>query len=406
MVTLAEGLAGSTSRAPPPSTRWGGIGRWFPDVDWPASAGRWSAGLAGSGGGMAVSPKPGSGVAQIAQTAAASGDHSRRLGHGWSEVRARPAKMGREDSPSKRAHTDGDAASDDVFDDDLLSVRRRRGLPVLMLSHSLGQDHSMWDAQAAALSSRFRVLRYDTRGHGASASRPATKHRGAGRRRPRAGRRPRPPHVRVLRPLARRHDRAMARRACRRPADGAGSRQHLAARRMPTGWRSAGRSCSARHVRHLRHRDGALLHRRRSLAANPPAVAGARRTLLATDPRGYAGCCAAIRDMDQTAILSAIRVPTLVISGELDVSLPWKGHSEVLAQRDSRRAGRAPADGAPVESSSARARSRRWCVSSCSRARRRHSRPASAPGAPCWATRTSIAPSRSPTTSPAISRRC
>src|SRR6185503_20128632 len=43
------------------------------------------------------------------------------------------------------------------------------GLPVLMLSHSLGQDHSMWDAQAAALSSRFRVLRYDTRGHGASA---------------------------------------------------------------------------------------------------------------------------------------------------------------------------------------------------------------------------------------------
>src|SRR6185436_10777319 len=43
------------------------------------------------------------------------------------------------------------------------------GLPVLMLSHSLGQDHSMWDAQTSALSSRFRILRYDTRGHGASA---------------------------------------------------------------------------------------------------------------------------------------------------------------------------------------------------------------------------------------------
>src|SRR5262245_19445407 len=45
-------------------------------------------------------------------------------------------------------------------------------LPVLMLSHSLGQDHGMWDAQAAALASHFRVLRYDTRGHGASAVAP------------------------------------------------------------------------------------------------------------------------------------------------------------------------------------------------------------------------------------------
>src|SRR5438093_13280174 len=42
------------------------------------------------------------------------------------------------------------------------------GAPVLMLAHSLGQDHGMWDPQAAALSERFRVLRYDIRGHGAS----------------------------------------------------------------------------------------------------------------------------------------------------------------------------------------------------------------------------------------------
>src|SRR5687768_16245493 len=40
--------------------------------------------------------------------------------------------------------------------------------PVIMLSHSLGQDHTMWDAQAADLSLHFRVLRYDIRGHGAS----------------------------------------------------------------------------------------------------------------------------------------------------------------------------------------------------------------------------------------------
>jgi pimeloyl-ACP methyl ester carboxylesterase len=42
--------------------------------------------------------------------------------------------------------------------------------PVLMLSHSLGLDHGMWDPQAADLLPHFRVLRYDTRGHGASAA--------------------------------------------------------------------------------------------------------------------------------------------------------------------------------------------------------------------------------------------
>lgn len=42
------------------------------------------------------------------------------------------------------------------------------GAPWVTLSHSIAADLSFWDAQAAALSSRFRVLRYDTRGHGKS----------------------------------------------------------------------------------------------------------------------------------------------------------------------------------------------------------------------------------------------
>jgi 3-oxoadipate enol-lactonase len=40
--------------------------------------------------------------------------------------------------------------------------------PSLVLSNSLGTDLSMWDAQAAALSRDFYVVRYDTRGHGQS----------------------------------------------------------------------------------------------------------------------------------------------------------------------------------------------------------------------------------------------
>jgi 3-oxoadipate enol-lactonase len=38
----------------------------------------------------------------------------------------------------------------------------------VVLSNSLGADHRMWDAQVPSLEQRFRVVRYDTRGHGRS----------------------------------------------------------------------------------------------------------------------------------------------------------------------------------------------------------------------------------------------
>jgi 3-oxoadipate enol-lactonase len=44
----------------------------------------------------------------------------------------------------------------------------KEGAPVVVLSHSLGSGLVMWEPQLAALEPRFRVLRYDTRGHGAS----------------------------------------------------------------------------------------------------------------------------------------------------------------------------------------------------------------------------------------------
>ena len=40
--------------------------------------------------------------------------------------------------------------------------------PALVLSNSLGADLRMWDPQADALAERFRLVRYDTRGHGGS----------------------------------------------------------------------------------------------------------------------------------------------------------------------------------------------------------------------------------------------
>jgi 3-oxoadipate enol-lactonase/4-carboxymuconolactone decarboxylase len=40
--------------------------------------------------------------------------------------------------------------------------------PVIVFSNSLGTDHTMWQPQADALAGRFRVVRYDMRGHGRS----------------------------------------------------------------------------------------------------------------------------------------------------------------------------------------------------------------------------------------------
>jgi 3-oxoadipate enol-lactonase len=44
--------------------------------------------------------------------------------------------------------------------------------PVLVFSNSLGATFSMWDAQMTALGNQFRILRYDTRGHGQSSVTP------------------------------------------------------------------------------------------------------------------------------------------------------------------------------------------------------------------------------------------
>ena len=40
--------------------------------------------------------------------------------------------------------------------------------PILLLTNSLGTDMGMWAPQIAAWAARFRLLRYDQRGHGQS----------------------------------------------------------------------------------------------------------------------------------------------------------------------------------------------------------------------------------------------
>ncbi len=47
-----------------------------------------------------------------------------------------------------------------------------------------------------------------------------------------------------------------------------------------------------------------------------------KQTLLSIDPLGYAGCCAAIRDMNLLPLLARISAPTLVIAGSHDPATP------------------------------------------------------------------------------------
>ena len=206
------------------------------------------------------------------------------------------------------------------------------GRPVVMLSHSLGLDHGMWDPQAADLEPHFQVLRYDLRGHGASDA-PAGEY--------------------SIELLAKD---ALA------IADAAGAPSFafvgLSIGGMIGQW--LGAHAPDRLTRlvlantTLRMADPSLMETRRktvlaegmtavtdaalrrffsapAVEADAPHVASARRTLLTTDPAGYAGCCAAVRDLNQAALLGSIRTPTLVISGDLDESMPWEGHGRVLS---------------------------------------------------------------------------
>jgi 3-oxoadipate enol-lactonase/4-carboxymuconolactone decarboxylase len=206
--------------------------------------------------------------------------------------------------------------------------------PVLVMSHSLGCDHGQWDLQTRDLLPYFRILRYDMRGHGASNV---------------------PPGDYSIERLG---------RDVLAMVDALGIESFafcgLSIGGIIGQWLGASASAKDR-LTHLvlantspRMDTSAMETRRRTVLENGMAavadavmgrffspetlarrdadVGSTRRTLLNTDPRGYAGCCVAIRDADQTRSLSHILAPTLIIAGERDVSTPWAGHGEILAR--------------------------------------------------------------------------
>ena len=64
----------------------------------------------------------------------------------------------------------------------------------------------------------------------------------------------------------------------------------------------------------------------------PETVEGIVAMVRATQPRGYAEACGAIRDMDQREAISAIMAPTLVIAGAHDPATPIEHAEELIAR--------------------------------------------------------------------------
>jgi len=197
--------------------------------------------------------------------------------------------------------------------------------PVVTLSHSLATNLSMWDPQIPALTSRYRVLRFDTRGHGGTDA---------------------PEGAYSLDQLAE-DTRALlqalgiARTHFIGLSMGGFIGQILAltypqmlqslvlcdtTSRVPPDakpmWDERIRAAQAHGMEpHVEPTIG------RWLTApfreqRPDVVDRVRAMIRATNPAGYIGCCHAIAALDLTDRLQAIAAPTLVIVGEEDPGTP------------------------------------------------------------------------------------
>jgi 3-oxoadipate enol-lactonase len=211
----------------------------------------------------------------------------------------------------------------------------RDDAPVVMLSHSLASSLVMWNPQLDVLESKFKVLRYDTRGHGDSDA-PEGKYT-----------------LELLAADAVALMDALGIDAVHFVGLSMGGMigQNLAldhgnrlksltlcdtAAVMPDEaqpiWQQ--RIAAARE-KGLQDQVDETLERwftPEYLSQNSPRVELIRRQILATPVAGYIGCSEAIRDLDNLKRLSEINLPTLIMVGEEDPGTPVAA-SEAMQER-------------------------------------------------------------------------
>ena len=200
------------------------------------------------------------------------------------------------------------------------------GAPVVVLSNSLGTNLSMWDAQMPEFTKRFRVLRYDQRGHGKS-SVPAGPYTMEELGRDVVG-------LLAALKLAHVHFCGLSMGG----QTGMWLGVHAAERIGRLVLCNTGAKIGTPETWNARiaavEREGmksvatAVLERWLTAAfrsAHPHVAAKILGMLESTDPQGYIACSAAVRDFDYREKVAAVRAPTLVIAGTHDPSTPPEG---------------------------------------------------------------------------------
>ncbi|MEU3644895.1 3-oxoadipate enol-lactonase [Lentzea sp. NPDC034063] len=198
--------------------------------------------------------------------------------------------------------------------------------PVVVLSNSLGSTLEMWDANAGALEEHFRVVRYDTRGHGRSPVVPG-------------------PHTidTLAGDLVGLLDRVGVKKAHLVGLSLGGMTALRVATRSPERVDRLAVLCTSACLGPAANwTDRAALVRAQGTKAVAKAVverwftpahqdrARWEAMVSATPAEGYAGCCEAIATMDQRADLARISAPTLAIAGADDPATP-PHHLEEIA---------------------------------------------------------------------------
>ncbi len=196
------------------------------------------------------------------------------------------------------------------------------GADWIILSNSLGADLTMWDDQIEALSARYRVLRYDTRGHGGSDTVAGgcsladlngdvvalMDHFGIGT----ASFMGLSMGGMTGMGLALDHADRVSRVVC---ADARAD----APEPFRANWDA--RIAAVRDGGLAAIVDGTLGSWLTEdwRAANPDRVAQIRKMVLANDPDGYIACCRALKGLDYLRRLGAAAVPILYVGGDQDM---------------------------------------------------------------------------------------
>lgn len=204
-----------------------------------------------------------------------------------------------------------------------VQVDGREGAPVLMFSNSLGTDLRMWDAQTAALAERFRIVRYDRRGHGKSdvPKGPYTMERLG---------------LDVLSILnALKIDKinwcGLSMGGMVGQWLGANAPQRINKLILSntsswypdkTPWNDRIKTVREKGLASMVDGNMERWFTPGFIAKAPEAIARMKEMFVATNPDGYIACCEAVRDMDFRDSNPKVSVPTLVIVGAQDPATP------------------------------------------------------------------------------------